>query len=128
MDAAATIAQTRAHSSHRFVNYFEQESRAFAEPFTQFEVANGEAVEHEMILRLEVNDVGDVRGGRALSLLSVTKTGTRRANRFGLLCKSVAVQRPRTELLQQERGALRLLPQPIVDRCQRRSGRKIVGG
>ena len=92
--------QTRAHSGHRFVDYFKQGSRAFAEPFNQFEVANGDAVEHQMILRLEINDVSDVRGGCALSLLGITKTCARGANRFGLLRQSVAIQRPRTELLQ----------------------------
>src|SRR5436853_7244232 len=100
--------QARAHSGHRFVNYFEQGSSAFAEPFNQFEVADGDTVEHQMIPRLEVNDVSDVRGGRALRLLSITNTCARGANRFGLLRKSVAIQRPRTELLQTERCAPRL--------------------
>src|SRR2546422_9832693 len=97
--------QARAHSGHRFVNYFEQGSGAFAEPFNQFEVADGDAVEDQMILRLEVNDVSDVRGRRALSLLGVTKTSARGANRFGLLRKSVAIQGARTALLQEERCA-----------------------
>src|SRR5438045_3456892 len=84
--------QARAHSGHRFVDYFQQGSGALTESFNQFEVADCDAVEHQMILWLEVNDVSDVRGGRALSLLRVTKTCARGTNRFGLLRESVAVE------------------------------------
>jgi hypothetical protein len=47
---------------------------ATRERFDQLEIANRDAVEYEMILRLEVNQIGDVLRRGALRLTRVTQT------------------------------------------------------
>ena len=76
--------QTRSHAGHSFINYVEQGSGAFAERFNQFQIADRDVIEYQMIGWLEINDVGNVSRGRTLRLVSISKAGARCPNRFGL--------------------------------------------
>src|SRR6185503_11841604 len=71
-----------------------------------------------MILWLEVNEIGDVLGGSALSLARVTQTRARRADRFVFACETVAVESFYFEVIEKERKAIVFLPLPIVERRQ----------
>ena len=44
------------------------------------EIADGETVKHQLVPRLKINDVADVRGDSALGLSRVAKTGAGRAD------------------------------------------------
>src|SRR5215204_5734324 len=72
-----------------------------------------------MVLRLEVGDVVDVRGGLALRLARVAQARARGGDGLGLLPKPVAFERARAELFEQYVRAGDRLPQPVVERRQR---------
>ena len=73
-----------------------------------------------MILRLEVEDVRDVRGRRALCLLRVTQASARRAHGFSFARQAIRVERMDTELFNKERSSIFGLPEPVVERRESR--------
>src|SRR5215213_11839016 len=81
-----------------------------------------------MILWLEVDEIRDVLGSRALSLTRVTQTRARRANRFVFSWETVAVERFDFEMIEKEREAIVFLPLPIVERRQSDIKTELVSG
>ncbi len=74
-----------------------------------------------MVLRFEVNQIGDVRGRGALRFLRVTQTGAGGAHRFVLALNSITFERCRApKWFSNKLCTVFLLPQPIFDRRQRR--------
>src|SRR5437870_1030034 len=67
-----------------------------------------------MILRLEVNDVADVRGRRALRLLRITQTNRGGAYRFAPSRQSVSIKGAHAKLFEQQRFGVFTLPEPII--------------
>src|SRR5829696_8889010 len=81
-----------------------------------------------MILRLEVNEIGNVIGGSTLSFTRIVQTRTGRANRFFLAAQTVAIERAHFEVIEKQRGAIVFLPLPVVERRQRRRETVFVRG
>ena len=68
-----------------------------------------------MILRFEVNKIGNVLSGGALSVSRVAQARARRANRFVFTCKAVTVESSHFEMFEQQRGTVVFLKLPIVE-------------
>ncbi len=115
--------EARAHARDGRVEHVEERVAATLAALRgdQFEVAAGHGVEDEVVVRLEEGDVGDVRGGGALRLARVAQARARGADGLGLTLQAVAFERARAELFEQERRAGDGVPQPIVERGQRRA-------
>jgi len=71
---------------------------AGAQGFDQFQIAHGDFVEHQVILRLEIDDVANVCGVSSLRLLRITQTRARSTNRFVFARETVTIQRPYFEV------------------------------
>src|SRR2546422_63770 len=76
--------------------------------------------EPEMILRLEVNDVADVRRRGALCLLRVSQACARRTDGFALAGQPISIERTHAELFDKESRGVFHLPEPIVERSKNR--------
>ena len=72
-----------------------------------------------MILRLEVDEIGDVCGSGALRLTRITQTRAGRASRFIFSRQPVTIERLHFEVFEQQRRAIIFLPLPVFDRRQR---------
>ena len=108
--------QSSAHSGHSLVDHLQQRAAtATRERFDQLEIANRNAVEHEMILRLEVNEIRNVSGCGALSVSRVTQTRARRANRFFFATQTITIERAHFEVIEKQRRAIVFLPLPVVE-------------
>ena len=85
----------------------------------EFEVAAGDGVDDEVVVRLEEADVGDVRGGGALRLARVAQARARGGDRRDLAREAVALQRARAELFEEQGGAGGRLPEPVFEGRER---------
>jgi hypothetical protein len=68
--------------------------------FDELEVANRNVIEDEMVLRFEIDKIGDVGGSGALGLLRVTQPGTGRSDGFVFALDPIALKRARAEVVQ----------------------------
>ena len=72
-----------------------------------------------MILRLEINEIGNVIGCRALSFTRVAQTRAGCANRFFFAAQSVAIESSHFEVIEKQRGAVFFQPLPVIERSGR---------
>src|SRR5262245_55310062 len=92
--------QARAHPGCRPINYVQQgTSRTVgAQRLDQFEIADCDVVEDQMILGLEKNNIVDMSSGGPLRFHRVSQTSSRRDDCFGAPGQAKTVERFHPEM------------------------------
>jgi len=108
--------QTRTHAGDSLIDNVQQRAAACdTHGLNQLQVSHRNVVEHQMILRLKVDQITDVRTRRRAAFLALTQTRSGGANRFSFPLYAVPFECAHPKLLAQDRSALLRLPVPVVN-------------